>query len=62
MLQAADPKFTYEVIIVDDGSGDRTTEVALAYSVKYGHDSVRVLRAHHNRGKGGAVRLVGFSG
>ena len=32
--------------------------MALDYSKKYGFDTVRVLKLHHNRGKGGAVRLV----
>ncbi|KAG8584974.1 hypothetical protein GDO81_004850 [Engystomops pustulosus] len=35
--------FKYEVIIVDDGSSDKTTQVALNYSKKYGSDKVRVL-------------------
>jgi len=49
--------FTYEVIVVDDGSNDRTSEVALKYSKKYTSERVRVLTLAHNRGKGGAVRL-----
>jgi len=49
--------FTYEVIIVDDGSTDATTKVGLETSRKYGSDKVRVLTLHKNRGKGGAVRL-----
>nr|CAG4646502.1 EOG090X0BIY [Macrothrix elegans] len=48
---------SYEVIIVDDGSKDKTTEVALNYSKKFGCDKVRVLSLTKNRGKGGAVRL-----
>nr|CAG4636438.1 EOG090X0BIY [Eubosmina coregoni]SVE70002.1 EOG090X0BIY [Eubosmina coregoni] len=48
---------TYEVVIVDDGSTDKTTEVALQYTSKYGCDKVRVLTLVKNRGKGGAVRL-----
>ncbi|KAH9507878.1 dolichyl-phosphate beta-glucosyltransferase [Bulinus truncatus] len=55
--QANDSTFTYEVIVVDDGSSDRTSEVGLRHSEKYGADKVRVLTLHHNRGKGGAVRL-----
>ncbi|KAH7968348.1 hypothetical protein HPB52_007960 [Rhipicephalus sanguineus] len=52
-----DPNFTYEVIIVDDGSRDRTTSVGLQYSLKYGTENVRVLTLAKNRGKGGAVRM-----
>ena len=39
----SDPKLTYEVIVVDDGSKDSTTKVALGYSKLYGSDKVRVL-------------------
>ncbi|KAI4901258.1 hypothetical protein NFI96_015259 [Prochilodus magdalenae] len=55
--QKKNPSFTYEVIIVDDGSKDKTTEVALGYTRKYGADKVRVLTLKRNRGKGGAVRM-----
>ncbi|XP_060092759.1 dolichyl-phosphate beta-glucosyltransferase [Heteronotia binoei] len=55
--QMQDPAFTYEVIVIDDGSRDRTTKVALKYSQKYGCDKVRVLTLVKNRGKGGAVRM-----
>lgn len=48
---------TYEVIIVDDGSKDSTTEVGLDYVEKYGAQKVRVLTLAKNRGKGGAVRM-----
>uniref|UniRef100_A0A3Q3QLH4 Dolichyl-phosphate beta-glucosyltransferase n=1 Tax=Monopterus albus TaxID=43700 RepID=A0A3Q3QLH4_MONAL len=55
--QKQNPSFTYEVIVVDDGSKDKTTEVALRYTKKYGADKVRVLTLVKNRGKGGAVRM-----
>ncbi|XP_063807920.1 dolichyl-phosphate beta-glucosyltransferase [Pseudophryne corroboree] len=55
--QKRSPSFRYEVIVVDDGSSDKTTEVALKYANKYGSDKVRVLTLVKNRGKGGAVRM-----
>lgn len=55
--QKQHPSFTYEVLVVDDGSKDKTTEVALRYTRKYGADKVRVLTLVRNRGKGGAVRM-----
>lgn len=51
-------KFTYEVIVVSDGSRDQTVEVAQSYAQKFGTDKVRCLKLIKNRGKGGAVRLV----
>ena len=51
-----DRSFTYEVIIVDDGSRDNTAKVGLAYSEKFTTSKVRVLVLHENHGKGGAVR------
>ncbi|XP_047234292.1 dolichyl-phosphate beta-glucosyltransferase isoform X2 [Girardinichthys multiradiatus] len=55
--QKQNPSFTYEVIVVDDGSKDKTTEVALQYTNKHSADKVRVLTLVKNRGKGGAVRM-----
>ncbi|KAM8717165.1 hypothetical protein ACLKA7_003949 [Drosophila subpalustris] len=49
--------FTYEVIIVSDGSNDATVAVGLKYSKQYGAEKFRVLELVENRGKGGAVRL-----
>lgn len=53
--------FMYEVIVVSDGSKDRTVEIASSYTNKFGSDTVRVLDLQPNRGKGGAVRLVCIS-
>lgn len=49
--------FTYEVIIVDDGSSDGTTNCGLRYRRRFGDDKIRVITLEHNRGKGGAVRV-----
>jgi len=49
-------EFTYEVIIVSDGSTDKTVDIAQNYASKY--STIRVLNLVKNRGKGGAVRLV----
>lgn len=50
--------FNYEIIIVSDGSTDKTVEVAHKYAEKMGSEKIRVLALEKNRGKGGAVRLV----
>ncbi|EDV24528.1 Dolichyl-phosphate beta-glucosyltransferase, partial [Trichoplax sp. H2] len=53
--------FSYEIIVVDDGSKDRTTQVALEYVKGSGTDSIRVLTLDYNRGKGGAIRIGALS-
>lgn len=50
--------FSYEVLIVSDGSRDNTVKIGLKYVEQYGSDKVRVLELEKNRGKGGAVTLV----
>ncbi|XP_037655846.1 dolichyl-phosphate beta-glucosyltransferase-like [Choloepus didactylus] len=59
--QKQDPLFTYEMIVVDDGSKDQTSKVAFKYSRKYRSDKVRVITLVKNRGKGGAIRMGVFS-
>ncbi|XP_012499501.1 PREDICTED: dolichyl-phosphate beta-glucosyltransferase [Propithecus coquereli] len=59
--QKQDPTFTYEVIVVDDGSKDQTSKVAFKYCQRYGSDKIRVITLVKNRGKGGAVRMGVFS-
>lgn len=54
----SNPAFKYEIIVVSDGSKDKTVEVSQNYAEKMGTDKVRVLALEKNRGKGGAVRLV----
>ncbi|KAL3684261.1 hypothetical protein R1sor_002283 [Riccia sorocarpa] len=51
-----DKSFTYEIIIVDDGSRDSTVRVAFEYVKKYKIDTVRVIKQGKNHGKGAAVR------
>jgi len=53
---AKEPGFSYEVIVADDGSRDRTSDVAYEYTKAYSSDKVRVLRLIKNAGKGGAVK------
>uniref|UniRef100_A0A7N0TZP0 dolichyl-phosphate beta-glucosyltransferase n=1 Tax=Kalanchoe fedtschenkoi TaxID=63787 RepID=A0A7N0TZP0_KALFE len=51
-----DTSFTYEVLIVDDGSVDGTKQVALDYVRKHTVDNVRVILLGKNHGKGEAIR------
>ncbi|KAI1876986.1 uncharacterized protein JN550_001058 [Neoarthrinium moseri] len=46
----------YEIIIVNDGSRDKTEQVVLNFAAKNGlHDILRFVSLERNRGKGGAV-------
>ncbi|TGJ78652.1 hypothetical protein E0Z10_g10111 [Xylaria hypoxylon] len=46
----------YEIIIVNDGSSDKTVDVALQFAREHGlHDILRVVTLEKNRGKGGGV-------
>lgn len=54
--RAKKPSFTYEVIVVDDGSSDSTSQVAFEYVKKHGVDAVRLLTLRSNKGKGYAVK------
>lgn len=60
--QKQDPTFLYEVIVVNDGSPDRTAQEAMKFVQKYGTGKVRLLDFCKNRGKGGAVRMVSWGG
>ncbi|XP_008473528.1 dolichyl-phosphate beta-glucosyltransferase [Diaphorina citri] len=51
------PTFKYEIIVVSDGSTDKTMQVVHQYTEKCGEDIVRGLKLLKNRGKGGAVTL-----
>ena len=54
--RVATPSFSYELLIVDDGSRDGTYSKALRYTQQEGSDTVRVMKLHRNQGKGGAVQ------
>lgn len=46
----------YEILVVNDGSKDKTVDIALGFSQKHKlHDILRVCTLERNRGKGGAV-------
>ena len=47
---------TYELLIVDDGSSDGTSDLALDFAKDNSDAEVRVVTLHKNQGKGGAVR------
>jgi dolichyl-phosphate beta-glucosyltransferase len=49
----------YEILVVDDGSKDRTSDKALEFAkqnANRGGRNIRVIKLTKNRGKGGAVR------
>ena len=52
------PEITgWEILIISDGSTDKTTDTALEFARRLGKDSslIRVVSLRENRGKGGAV-------
>lgn len=53
---ARDKNFSYEVLIVDDGSLDGTKRVAFDFVRKYTVDNIRVIPLGRNQGKGEAIR------
>lgn len=49
-------KRTYEILIIDDGSTDHTSSLALSLAHIYPQSDIRITRLVKNQGKGGAVR------
>jgi len=54
--QRTKPSFTWEIVIVNDGSKDDTVKTAMKFVESYGTEKIRVLNLTQNVGKGGAVR------
>jgi len=54
--QRREPDFTYEIVVVDDGSKDKTSQVVLDNYRNISTDILRVNTLVKNVGKGGAVR------
>lgn len=55
-----DTAFTYEILIVDDGSQDSTVRIALEMAQQEDIKDIRVVSFEKNRGKGGAVIQVNY--
>ncbi|KAL8142415.1 hypothetical protein V2J09_015447 [Rumex salicifolius] len=53
-----DKSFSYEVLIVDDGSSDGTNRVAFDFVKKHTVENVRVVLLGRNHGKGEAIRKI----
>ena len=50
-----DSSFTWEIIVVDDGSKDKLYEVVMPMVRKHGSNRLRLMTLAINQGKGAAV-------
>ncbi|KAG7400203.1 dolichyl-phosphate beta-glucosyltransferase [Phytophthora boehmeriae] len=51
-----DPSFSYEILVVDDCSVDKTVDVVMQEVKTHSVDKIRLLKLQKNHGKGGAIR------
>ncbi len=49
--------FEYEIIVVDDGSRDKTFDLVRQFAGKTGNSRIVPFRIERNKGKGGAIRM-----
>ncbi|GMF65061.1 unnamed protein product [Phytophthora lilii] len=54
--KSKDPSFSYEILVVDDCSVDRTVDVVMEQVKKHSVERIRLLKLQKNHGKGGAIR------
>ena len=55
-LHSLKPRRLFEITFVDDGSSDRTSDLALKYAHSHPKDEIWVVRLETNRMKGGTVK------